>query len=64
MNKIESLQSAVAEYFAPWVQELGLQVDGFDQDSVTLRLPQRPRPSRGGGRVCGQARVACSAARR
>ena len=60
MNKIESLQSAVAEYFAPWVQELGLQVDGFDQDSVTLRLPQSPRLSRVGGMLCGQAMMAAA----
>ena len=34
------LQSALAEHFAPWVQALGLKVEGFDADSVTLRLPQ------------------------
>ena len=49
------LQSALAEYFAPWVQALGLRVEGFDADSVTLRLPQNDELSRVGGMLCGQA---------
>jgi uncharacterized protein (TIGR00369 family) len=60
MNKIELLQSAIAEYFAPWVQDLALQVEGFDADSVTLRLPQSPRLSRVGGMLCGQAMMAAA----
>jgi uncharacterized protein (TIGR00369 family) len=60
MNKIELLQSAIAEYFAPWVQDLGLQVESFDADSVTLRLPQSPRLSRVGGMLCGQAMMAAA----
>ena len=32
----ETLQSALAGYFAPWVQALDLRVEGFDGDSVTL----------------------------
>lgn len=51
----ETLQSALAEYFAPWVQALGLQVEAFDADSVTLRLPQNAQLSRVGGMLCGQA---------
>jgi uncharacterized protein (TIGR00369 family) len=60
MNKIELLQSAIAEYFAPWVQDLALQVESFDADSVTLRLPQSPRLSRVGGMLCGQAMMAAA----
>lgn len=55
-----TLQSALAEYFAPWVQELGLKVEGFDADSVTLRLPQGERLSRVGGMLCGQAMMAAA----
>jgi uncharacterized protein (TIGR00369 family) len=55
-----TLQSALAEYFAPWVQELGLRVEGFDSDSVTLRLPQSERLSRVGGMLCGQAMMAAA----
>ncbi len=55
-----TLQSALAEYFAPWVQELGLRVEGFDGDAVTLRLPQSERLSRVGGMLCGQAMMAAA----
>jgi uncharacterized protein (TIGR00369 family) len=54
------LQSALAEYFAPWVQALGLKVEGFDADCVTLRLPQNAELSRVGGMLCGQAMMAAA----
>jgi uncharacterized protein (TIGR00369 family) len=54
------LQSALAEYLAPWVQALGLKVEGFDADSVTLRLPQNAELSRVGGMLCGQAMMAAA----
>jgi uncharacterized protein (TIGR00369 family) len=60
MMDTQTLQGALAEYFAPWVQELGLQVDGFDADSVTLRIPQSDRLSRVGGMLCGQAMMAAA----
>ena len=60
MIDTQSLQAALPEYFAPWVQELGLRVDGFDEDSVTLRLPQDARLSRSGGMLCGQAMMAAA----
>ena len=54
------LESALAEYFAPWVQALGLKVEGFDADSVILRLPQNAQLSRVGGMLCGQAMMAAA----
>lgn len=54
------LESALGEYFAPWVQALGLQVEAFDADSVTLRLPQNAELSRVGGMLCGQAMMAAA----
>ena len=54
------LQSALAEYFAPWVQALGLKVESFDADSVSLRLPQNAELSRVGGMLCGQAMMAAA----
>jgi uncharacterized protein (TIGR00369 family) len=59
MNK-EALQTALPEYFAPWVQALGLQVEAFDSRSVTLRLPQSPDLSRVGDMLCGQAMMAAA----
>mgnify|MGYP006198002971 CR=1 FL=1 len=35
----ESLQQALSDLFAPWVQALNLKVERFDADSVTVRLP-------------------------
>ena len=60
MSTIQMLQSALAEYFAPWVLELGLKVEGFDADSVTMRLPQNAALSRVGGMLCGQAMMAAA----
>jgi uncharacterized protein (TIGR00369 family) len=56
----ETLQAALPEYFAPWVQALGLRVEAFDADSVTLRLPQNAQLSRVGGMLCGQAMMAAA----
>lgn len=56
----ETLQSALPEYFAPWVQALGLKVESFDADSVTARLPQDAQLSRVGGMLCGQAMMAAA----
>jgi len=60
MSGTELLQSALAEFFAPWIHDLGLTVEGFDADSVTLRLPRNPRLSRVGGMLCGQAMMAAA----
>ena len=56
----ESLQQALSDLFAPWVQAMGLTVERFDADSVTLRLPQNDQLSRVGGMLCGQAMMAAA----
>lgn len=56
----DTLQGALAEYFAPWVQALDLQVDSFGTGEVTLRLPQSEQLSRVGGMLCGQAMMAAA----
>lgn len=60
MTDQATLQGALPEYFAPWVQALGLQVEAFDADSVTLRLPQNAQLSRVGNMLCGQAMMAAA----
>ena len=55
-----TLQAALSDWFAPWVQALGLQVESFQTDEVVLRLPQNPALSRIGGMVCGQALMAAA----
>lgn len=54
------LQSALAEYFAPWVQALGLKVEAGAPQSILLRLPQNDQLSRVGGMLCGQAMMAAA----
>lgn len=56
----EKLQAALPEYFAPWVPALGLRVEAFDGQGVTLRLPQNPALSRVGDMLCGQAMMAAA----
>jgi len=60
MMEKQVLQSALAEYFAPWVQALDLRVESFGPESVTLRLPRSDELSRVGGMLCGQAMMAAA----
>ena len=60
MTDANTLQVSLVEYFAPWVQALGLVVDAFDGNSVTLRLPHSEQLSRNGGLLCGQAMMAAA----
>ena len=55
-----TLQAALAEYFAPWVQALGLVVESGGEGAVSLRLPQNQQLARVGGMVCGQAMMAAA----
>ena len=60
MPETSQLQAALAEYFAPWVQALGLRVQSSEASAVILRLPQNPELSRVGGMLCGQAMMAAA----
>jgi acyl-coenzyme A thioesterase PaaI-like protein len=56
---LELLQSALGDYFAPWVQALHLKVESFDASGqVMLRLPLSSQLTRVGDMVCGQAMMA------
>ena len=57
---ITDLQAMLAEVFAPWVQELSLQVEAVRPAEVDLLLPVAPRHVHGGGVVCGQTLMAAS----
>lgn len=46
--------------FAPWVQELGLEVQAAEGGEVRLRLPFDKRLCRTGGTICGQALMAAA----
>lgn len=54
------LQRLLAEWFAPWIQAMGLQVASCTDGEVTLVLPQSEQLSRVGGMLCGQAMMAAA----
>jgi uncharacterized protein (TIGR00369 family) len=56
----ETLQTALADLFAPWVQALDLRVESFEPGAVTLRLPHSDQLSRVGNLLCGQAMMAAA----
>jgi uncharacterized protein (TIGR00369 family) len=66
---IEEARRVLREVFAPWVQDLGLSIDGIAfipppdgaenwQPGAILRMPFSERLCRNGGIVCGQALMA------
>ena len=57
---VELLQGLLADWFAPWIQAMGLQVESFADGEVTLRLPQSDQLSRVGGMLCGQAMMSAA----
>ncbi len=57
---ILTLQSALAEYFAPWVQALDMRVQSCGAEGVDVLLPQQAQIARVGGMVCGQAMMAAA----
>jgi uncharacterized protein (TIGR00369 family) len=60
MTTVESLQALLADWFAPWIQAMGLKVESFSDGEVTLRLPQNDQLSRVGGMLCGQAMMSAA----
>jgi uncharacterized protein (TIGR00369 family) len=56
----ETLQAALADLFAPWVQAMDLRVESFEPGRVTLRLPQSDQLSRIGNMLSGQAMMAAA----
>ncbi len=60
---LPTLQEALSRVFAPWVQQLDLQVLHAQAGQVTLALPVAPRHVHVGGVLCGQTiMAACDAA--
>lgn len=60
---LDDARQILNDNFAPWVLDLGLQVQALTegpQASVTLRLPTSPRLARVGGILCGQAIMAAA----
>jgi uncharacterized protein (TIGR00369 family) len=61
MTDTATLQAALTNYFAPWVQALDLRVEPVQPEgAVLLRLPYSEQLSRVGGMLCGQAMMAAA----
>jgi acyl-coenzyme A thioesterase PaaI-like protein len=60
MISLEAAAAILKANFAPWVQDLGLQVDETGPSHATLRLPWSDRLAREGGALSGQALLAAA----
>ncbi|SEL04482.1 PaaI family thioesterase [Nonomuraea pusilla] len=56
----EDAQAILREYFAPWIQRLGLVVEEVGERHAVLRLPWSDDLAREGGGLCGQAMMAAA----
>ncbi len=54
------LQALLVDKVAPWVAELGLQVESARPGEVALAMPIAPRHVHGGGVLCGQTMMAAA----
>lgn len=50
----------MTDYFAPWIQELGLRVEEVGERHAVVRLPWSSALARDGGGLCGQAMMAAA----
>lgn len=57
-ERVRMCQRLLQEVAAPWVQELGMQVESADERELQLVVPVRPALVHGGGVLCGQAMMA------
>lgn len=60
MTDIDALQRAIPELFAPWVQQLDLQVTAAKAGEIELALPVGARHVHGGGVMCGQTMMSAA----
>lgn len=56
----EDAQAILRQYFAPWIQELGLRVEEVGERHALVRLPWSGSLAREGGGLCGQAMMAAA----
>ncbi|NRQ36765.1 PaaI family thioesterase [Nonomuraea sp. NN258] len=56
----EDGQAILREYFAPWIQRLGLRVEDVGERHAIVRLPWSDELAREGGGLCGQAMMAAA----
>jgi uncharacterized protein (TIGR00369 family) len=52
---VDQANDLLKRIFAPWIVDLGLRAESFDDKGGTFVLPDNPRLVHVGGVVCGQA---------
>ena len=55
---LDEARSGAREWFAPWVQDLGIEVEVVERGFVRVRVPSSDRLNRIGGTLSGQAMMA------
>ncbi|MEV0593632.1 PaaI family thioesterase [Nonomuraea cavernae] len=56
----EDAEAILRDYFAPWIQQLGLRVEEVGERHAIVRLPWSGTLAREGGGLCGQAMMAAA----
>ncbi|WP_219825412.1 PaaI family thioesterase [Nonomuraea typhae] len=56
----EDGDAILRDYFAPWIQDLGLRVEEVGERHAVVRLPWSEALTRAGGGLCGQAMMAAA----
>ena len=52
---VDTANQKLTEVFAPWIQQLNMQVTSIGDSEVTLLMPYSDELCRSGGIICGQA---------
>lgn len=55
---LDEARAAAETWFAPWVKDLGIQVEAVERGLVRVRVPKSDRLNRIGGTLSGQAMMA------
>jgi len=55
---LQEAREGAEAWFAPWVKDLGLQVEAVERGKVRVRVPKSDRLNRIGGTLSGQAIMA------
>lgn len=55
---LESATQRYKEIFAPWIQDLNLNIEAINSEKVIMRMPYDDKLCRIGGMVCGQSQMA------
>lgn len=55
---LDQARAGALDWFAPWVQDLGIAIEQVDRGFVRVRVPKSDRLNRIGGTLSGQAMMA------